>query len=415
MKIKRNLIVCVLAASVIWASGKSLCGSITSPRNVGFLVIGTRQDAAQLPGSGLGAGSEVFIRYGLKNKFSLAGALGILGVTDDVLRTERRKLIMLPSLEFRTEYLIIKAPWFRPFLYSGIQFNGAYTKITDAAGVENSSYDYQWNWLAGLGAEFSLGSPKYTLYMSGDYRTALSTTIDPKPKYWVMKAGINLDLRNMNLAYEEQPDAIEAHALSELFTMEDQRFEASETAPSFASDDIPIDDKINHLQYEFLNHLQNMQEFIDSNSEHISQLTQFLAQKDLIDADALKVKRQYTSYKEAYAAGLNKFNAMEYEESKKIFEDLLRRNPNHELASNCHYWIGENEHALGNYQDAIKAFDHVLEYNDSHKFDDALLMKGQIYIYLDQKGVASDTFQQLLQRFPDSEFVTLARRYLRIL
>ncbi|MCJ7813222.1 tetratricopeptide repeat protein, partial [bacterium] len=68
--------------------------------------------------------------------------------------------------------------------------------------------------------------------------------------------------------------------------------------------------------------------------------------------------------------------------------------------------------ALQEYADAINAFRSVMQYQSSYKFDDALLMSGICYMKLGDNLTARDNFQQLVSRFPDSEYAPKAMRYL---
>jgi TolA-binding protein len=82
------------------------------------------------------------------------------------------------------------------------------------------------------------------------------------------------------------------------------------------------------------------------------------------------------------------------------------------LVSNCHYWIGESYNGMGNYQQAIQEFSTVLRYSSSYKLDDALIMSGVCYLKLGDSATARQQFQELVSRYPESEYAPTAMRYL---
>jgi len=67
---------------------------------------------------------------------------------------------------------------------------------------------------------------------------------------------------------------------------------------------------------------------------------------------------------------------------------------------------------MGQYQKAIAAFNSVLHYTRSYKLDDALIMNGIIHLKLGNKTMARENFQELISKYPDSEYASKAMRYL---
>ena len=60
----------------------------------------------------------------------------------------------------------------------------------------------------------------------------------------------------------------------------------------------------------------------------------------------------------------------------------------------------------------MNAFQAVMNYRRSYKFDDALLMSGLCYMRLGDPIMARENFQQLVSRYPESEYAPKAMRYL---
>ena len=57
--------------------------------------------------------------------------------------------------------------------------------------------------------------------------------------------------------------------------------------------------------------------------------------------------------------------------AREMFEAFLAKHKDHKWAGNAQYWIGECYDALGDYHQAVLAFEKVFTFNKSHKDDDA--------------------------------------------
>lgn len=125
-----------------------------------------------------------------------------------------------------------------------------------------------------------------------------------------------------------------------------------------------------------------------------------------------RAKLSAVDFKTRYQHALDQFRAREYESAISVFRDLIASNPNHELADNCQYWIGECYYGLGNYNQAIAEFEKVFSYPNSNKNDDAQLKLGICYVKLGDKAQARAEFERLLSIYPDSEYRSLAQKYL---
>lgn len=122
---------------------------------------------------------------------------------------------------------------------------------------------------------------------------------------------------------------------------------------------------------------------------------------------------EITNFSNAYETALNRFYSRRYTDAIGIFEKLLERYPNHSLASNCEYWLGECFFNSGDYNRAIETFERVIQYPRSLKKDDALLMIGRSYMALNMNAKAQEAFNRLIREYPNSEFVVKSEQYLR--
>jgi tol-pal system protein YbgF len=109
------------------------------------------------------------------------------------------------------------------------------------------------------------------------------------------------------------------------------------------------------------------------------------------------------------------------------FREFLRRYPDHELAPNAQYWIGEahlaiarghidggrGEEATKELQQSVQAFRQVVaNYPRSDKAPAALYKEALALIELKQPAVARSRLQYLVENFPQAEETPLARERL---
>jgi tol-pal system protein YbgF len=124
-------------------------------------------------------------------------------------------------------------------------------------------------------------------------------------------------------------------------------------------------------------------------------------------------KRNATEYRNDYVNSLSDFQNGRYDESRKVFVDLIESNPEHSLADNAQYWIGETYYAEGDYQRAIIEFEKVFTFSDKGKWDDAQFKLGLCYRKLGDDDKAADELQRLIKYYPYSEYVNQANVILK--
>ncbi len=117
--------------------------------------------------------------------------------------------------------------------------------------------------------------------------------------------------------------------------------------------------------------------------------------------------------KDIYDKAQNLIKSRKFYDAISELTYLSKNSSGHPLESNSIYWIGECYFAKSLYSDAVKSFEKIENFNTSHKFDDALLMSGICYMKMGNFSEAKEKFQTLLQNYPDSEYVTKARRYIQ--
>jgi tol-pal system protein YbgF len=118
------------------------------------------------------------------------------------------------------------------------------------------------------------------------------------------------------------------------------------------------------------------------------------------------------SFTDRYQEALQTYRSRQYRESIQKFEALLATNSKHPLSDNCQYWIGEAYYDQGNFPEAILAFQKVFTFPGSNKDDSAQLKLGLCYVKLNDKPKAKDELQKLVNNYPNSEFIGIAKRFI---
>jgi len=104
-----------------------------------------------------------------------------------------------------------------------------------------------------------------------------------------------------------------------------------------------------------------------------------------------------------YQAAFNLMKDGKYDEAAVALRDFQARYPQHELAPNALYWLGEAHYVRRDYAAALAAFDGMLrDYPGTRKAPDALLKSGYCQFELKQAAAARATLGRVVQEYPDS-------------
>lgn len=103
-------------------------------------------------------------------------------------------------------------------------------------------------------------------------------------------------------------------------------------------------------------------------------------------------------YEQAYGALLQK----DYGGAEAGFEDFLKRHPNHQLAGNAQYWLGETYYVRGQFRAAAAAFLKGYQtYSRSPKAPECLLKLAMSLSRLGQKDAACSSYSELATKYPN--------------
>lgn len=115
-----------------------------------------------------------------------------------------------------------------------------------------------------------------------------------------------------------------------------------------------------------------------------------------------------------YQDGLNTFRAGENVKSREIFTKFLGLHPNHELAANAHYWIGETYYNERNYDQAILEFQEVIKnYPGKEKVPASLLKQGMAFKALGDTKSSRYVLKKLVDTYPKTEEAKAAKKELK--
>lgn len=117
-----------------------------------------------------------------------------------------------------------------------------------------------------------------------------------------------------------------------------------------------------------------------------------------------------------YDQYMAKLQAGEHDAAATGFRAFVSEYPEHELADNAQYWLGESLYARKLYRDALAAFRAVVSrYPRGNKVPDALLKIGFCHLALGEAEPARTALARLIEMFPKSHPAALAAERLETL
>lgn len=114
-----------------------------------------------------------------------------------------------------------------------------------------------------------------------------------------------------------------------------------------------------------------------------------------------------------YGRAFDALKEARYPEAIVGMSDVITRFPDHPLAANAQYWLGQTYFVTREYAKAIEAFSAVGNRTpESSKAPDALLKRGLSELWLGRAEAARTTFSEVLRRYPQSDAARAAREQL---
>lgn len=116
----------------------------------------------------------------------------------------------------------------------------------------------------------------------------------------------------------------------------------------------------------------------------------------------------------AYDVAFKAIRGGDYVGASREFRAFVQKYPDHALAPNAWYWLGESYYATTNYPVALEAFQHLLsQFPTSDKAPDALLKVGYTQLELKQDAKARATLASVVSKYPGSKAASLAQERLQ--
>jgi tol-pal system protein YbgF len=115
-----------------------------------------------------------------------------------------------------------------------------------------------------------------------------------------------------------------------------------------------------------------------------------------------------------YQQGLDLIKGGNSQKGREVFLKFLDRYPNHELAANAHYWIGESHYSEKSYDQAILEFEKVIKnYPGKEKTPAAMLKQAMAFKALGDAKSAKYVYGKLIENFPRSAEAGTAKTKLK--
>jgi tol-pal system protein YbgF len=101
-------------------------------------------------------------------------------------------------------------------------------------------------------------------------------------------------------------------------------------------------------------------------------------------------------------------------EARRAFQQVFDAEPAGDLADNALFWIGETYYAAGDYTNAVRHYNRVVnEYSDQNKAPDAMFKTALAQARTGDLALARRTLQQVIERYPYSSTASSAKAELQ--
>lgn len=172
-----------------------------------------------------------------------------------------------------------------------------------------------------------------------------------------------------------------------------------------------LENKILSLTNSF-NEIMNMTPVQQATSSPQVSATTPSYQTDYSQSSYQRPRMSEEEYKKQYIDALSNYQNGNYNDAIRMFNSLINTNRNHDLADNAQYWIGECYYGEDNYQRSLVEFQKVFDFPSSNKADAAQFKIGLCYLNMGNASQARAEFQKFLNLFPNSDYIQKVREML---
>ena len=114
-----------------------------------------------------------------------------------------------------------------------------------------------------------------------------------------------------------------------------------------------------------------------------------------------------------YASAMATFRSEEYGQAVVEFSELVDRFPQHPLASNSQYWVGEVYYRQRDFRQALVEFQKLVDgYPQGAQVPEALLKLGLCHRALKDAAAARESFERVVKGYPGTNAASQARSLL---
>ena len=172
-----------------------------------------------------------------------------------------------------------------------------------------------------------------------------------------------------------------------------------------------IEDKIfysDSLYFTLLNDLVIIESQIEDLNQNIDNLTNLssIATNGTQDLDSIDQKEStYTivDYKEYYDRAIELYMSKDYDNSLKVFNNLIKNDDKDALADNAQFWIGQIYYLQKKYNLAISEYEKVSSLGDGNKAADADYKIALSFINLGSNDLAYKHFKYIIEEYPNNQ------------
>ena len=188
-----------------------------------------------------------------------------------------------------------------------------------------------------------------------------------------------------------------------------------------------VNERLNNLEKSFKTEMQALH---DKNTQlaialdNINNFDFFDNETDLAEKNILSPSKQEDVNKKVEKAEVPIFNKAvymtaifayqreDYEDALGYFSRLNTSLASNEDKENIFYWMADSHQRLGQYDDALKLLERIMEFGDL-RIDDALIKKGLLHRKLGDENLALAAFNDVVLEHPNSEYLRLAQMELK--
>lgn len=115
-----------------------------------------------------------------------------------------------------------------------------------------------------------------------------------------------------------------------------------------------------------------------------------------------------------FDAGVNAYNARNYQEAERSFKDFLKNYPNHTQTAEAQYYVAETQFQRNRFPEAALAYDTVIKkYPKSPSAPGAYYKQGIAFSKMGQRDAARARMQEVISKFPNSAEAGRAKAFLK--